>query len=145
MSFLLGLLKNPRFIAWAIAVSIMIGLFTYGKIQYVQVKSLESELAISEQNILTLEQINKAKDRKYQNLLDDIKSKEILLDKIKLDKQILVAEYSSLESKISSLLDQINNSGGPVEPSVGKIIERSVINSYSCIERAMGIGGALCE
>ena len=35
MSFLLGLLKNPRVIAWGLAIAIMAGLFTYGKIQHI--------------------------------------------------------------------------------------------------------------
>lgn len=145
MPFLLGLLKNPRVLAWGLALVIMTGLFTYGKIQYVQVKSLKSDLAIAEHNITTLEVSNKAKDDKYLQLERDMNDKQVILDGITQDKELLAIEYKTLEAQLSSILDDIEVGDVETLPEVKKRVEKSVVNSYSCIELATGNTGAPCE
>lgn len=145
MPFLLGLLKNPRVIAWGLAIAIMAGLFTYGKIQYVQVKALKSDLAVAEQNITTLEESNKAKDAKYNQLQTDMEDKQTILDGISEDKKRLAKEYGILESQLAILLGEINTGDPETLPEVKKKVEKSVVNSYACIEAATGNEGSLCE
>lgn len=145
MPFLLGLLKNPRVLAWGLALAIMTGLFTYGKIQYVQVKALKSDLAVAEQNITTLEVSNKAKDAKYSQLERDMKDKQVVLDGITQDKERLAIEYKTLESQLSEILADVEVGDVETLPEVKKRVEKSVVNSYSCIELATGNVGASCE
>ena len=145
MPFLLGLLKNPRILAWGLALTIMTGLFTYGKIQYVQVKALKSDLAVAEQNITTLELSNEAKDAKYSQLERDMNAKQVILDGITQDKELLVIEYKTLESQLSKILDDIEVGDVETLPEVKKRVEKSVVNSYLCIELATGNVGASCE
>lgn len=145
MPFLLGLLKNPRVLAWGLALAIMTGLFTYGKIQYVQVKALKSDLAVAEQNITTLEVSNEAKDAKYSQLERDMNDKQFILDGITQDRERLAIEYKTLEVKLSSILDDIGVGDVETLPEVKKRVEQSVVNSYSCIELATGNAGASCE
>ena len=145
MPFLLGLLKNPRILAWGLALTIMTGLFTYGKIQYVQVKALKSDLAVAEQNITTLELSNEAKDAKYSQLERDMNAKQVILDGITQDKELLVIEYKTLESQLSKILADIEVGDVETLPEVKKRVEKSVVNSYLCIELATGNVGASCE
>lgn len=145
MSVLLGLLKNPRVIAWGVALTIMVGLFSYGKIQYVQVKSLKSDLAIVEQNVKTLETSNTAKDAKYRQLQMDMEDKQIILEGIQKEKEKLAKEYRELETQLSGILDEVEGVNSETLPEVKKKVETSVINSYACIEAATGNRGAKCE
>lgn len=147
MSFLLGLLKNPRVIAWVmgVALAIMVGLFTYGTIQYVQVKSLKSDLAVAEQNVKTLETSNAAKDVKYRQLQRDMEDKQLILEGIQKDKEKLAKEYRELETQLAGILDEVEGVNPETLPEVKKKVETSVINSYACIEVATGNEGAKCE
>lgn len=145
MSFLLGLLKNPRVIAWGVALAIMAGLFTYGKIQYVQVKALKSDLAVAEQNVKTLEVSNEAKDAKYRQLQLNMEEKQVILDGIQKDKEQLAKEYRELETQLAGILDEVEGVNAETLPEVKKKVETSVINSYACIEAATGNEGAKCE
>ena len=145
MPILLGLLKNPRVIAWGVALAIMAGLFTYGKIQYVQVKSLKSDLAVAEQNVKSLEASNEAKDAKYRQLQLNIEEKQVILDGIRKDKEQLAKEYRELETQLAGILDEVEGVNAETLPEVKKKVEISVINSYACIEAATGNEGVTCE
>lgn len=145
MSVLLGLLKNPRVIAWGVALTIMVGLFAYGKIQYVQVKSLKSDLAIVEQNVKTLETSNAAKDAKYRQLQRNMEDKQLILEGIQKDREKLAKEYRELETQLAGILDEVEGVNSETLPEVKKKVETSVINSYACIEAATGNRGAKCE
>ena len=145
MSFLFGLLKNPRIIAWGVALAIMAGLFTYGKIQYVRVKALKSDLAVAEQNVKTLETSNAAKDAKYRQLQLNMKDKQIILEGIRKDKEQLAKGYRELETQLAVIIGEVEGVNAETLPEVKKKVETSVINSYACIEAATGNGGAECE
>ena len=141
MPFLLKLLKNPKIIVWTLVISCMVGLFMYGKIQYVQVKSLQKDLLIVEKNVNTLEDVIKSQELKMEIFESSINERqEIIDDMIELNKK-LRSSYSILESQLDDVLGELETTN----PSEVKTIENRVTNSYKCIESASGNEGVVCE